>query len=119
MKAPETSLIFVKFGGPRRGEVGRLELRYGARRAPDWGPAEPPAADEERLDGPLAPGRTMSDNETTAKTGGAQPGDTEPRLLARGNPQIPEGDKAVKWSSARVRKGHQSGLGLTALGSCA
>jgi DNA-binding transcriptional MerR regulator len=61
LKASETSLIFVRFGGPRRGEVGRLELRHGARRATDWNRTEPTDADEVRLNEPQAPGRTMSE----------------------------------------------------------
>lgn len=61
MKAPETSVIFVRFGGPRRGEVGRLELRHGARRAPGAASVWPTAEDEERLDEPRAPGRIMSE----------------------------------------------------------
>lgn len=61
MKAPETSLIFVKFGGPRRGEVGRLELRDGAREASEASAAGPTFEEEELPDEPPAPGRTMSE----------------------------------------------------------
>ena len=40
----------------------------------------------------------MSDGEKTANNSGAQRGETEPRLLAGGNPQIPkgEGDEPVQ-----------------------
>jgi tetratricopeptide (TPR) repeat protein len=53
-------LIFVRFGGPRRGEIGRLVK--GRENGPhDVLAADRRFEDEERPHEPLAPGRTMSD----------------------------------------------------------
>jgi hypothetical protein len=60
VKAHDASVIFVRFGGPQRGAVGRLELKR-ARDPIDVARAGRVNDDEELRHEPLAPGRTMSE----------------------------------------------------------